>query len=216
MPFSFSHRIWNILFRKQRNLYVILSMILILFLLGSSSGNSPSDGTNKSCSCHSETGGEITIELQGLPDEYTASTPYDLMVTVTDSVLTTGTGGVWINVDKGTLSTNDPSLHLMDSDLVHLNNLATSWNFTWTSPASGSGWTTITIYGMVSDGGSATGDSWDSTIFQVNEIGGDTSPPPPPETPNFESNIFFGAFLATILFFGFLVVVFLIDYRRRK
>ncbi len=205
--------------KMQELFFVSLSVILILILLSNSSGKGYEQGVANSCMCHGSESDTITIEMVGLPQEgYQPTTPYNLMATVTDSSLSSSTGGIWVKVDNGTLSTSDANLKLDGTDLVQSANTATSWNFTWTAPATGSGWVQLAIYGMVSDGVAKSGDSWNSTVYQINEIGGDTSPPPivSPSSPNYESNIMTGVFLATVLFAGFIVIVFVIDHKARK
>ncbi len=172
----------------------VFSLIPIVFLLilfstiPSSPGNGFGGGYGGDCgSCHGGESSTIEIELAGFPvDEndtslYNGTVTYNLMVTVTDSAISSSTGGVWIIVDKGTLSTSDANLKLAGADLVQSSHGATSWNFTWVAPAEGSGWVLFTVYGMAdNDDGAVSEDFWGSKFFQVAEFGGDEPPPPPP------------------------------------
>ncbi|MFX1511356.1 MAG: choice-of-anchor V domain-containing protein [Promethearchaeota archaeon] len=167
--------------------------VVLIFVLFTSSPSSPGDGygggITAGCNCHTGAGAQaatITIVLEGFPEDvngtllYNGTESYNLMVTVTDSSFSSTTGGVWIHVDKGNLSPITTNLRQEDSDLVQVDNSATSWNFTWTAPPEDSGWVTFDVYGMVSNGAGGDGDYWNSAYFQIAEYGGVVEPPPPP------------------------------------
>lgn len=78
--------------------------------------------------CHTDAGGVTTITVTNWPSNYSLNTQYTVTVNVTDSVLSTGMGGVWISTgSEGTLGIgSDPNLKVKLSDLTHSDAGATS------------------------------------------------------------------------------------------
>ncbi|MHA2238461.1 MAG: fibronectin type III domain-containing protein, partial [Candidatus Hodarchaeales archaeon] len=162
-----------------------ICIISILILLGMSSTNAKilrSDGENQACGpgCHSDEGGIITITVTNWPSTYSLNTQYTITVSVTDSSLSTGNGGVWISTGgDGTLGVGtDIHLVKVGNDLTHSDDGAISWTFTWDSPVTNVGTVTLTVYAMVANNGQGSnGDSWDSVTH-------DSLPPlDPPSAP---------------------------------
>jgi len=162
-----------------------ICFIFVLILLGMSSseaGIQSSGGKNQACgpSCHTDAEGVITISVQNWPGTYSLDTQYTVTVSVTDSILSTGMGGVWISTGSvGTLGIGtDQHLEVKNNDLIQSDAGATSWTFTWDSPVTNSGTVTLIVYAMViNDASGKSGDSWDSVTH-------DSLPPPdPPSAP---------------------------------
>ncbi|MHA1978507.1 MAG: fibronectin type III domain-containing protein [Candidatus Hodarchaeales archaeon] len=158
--------------------------IIILIILGMGLINAEilhTGGRPRACGdCHADAGGVTTITVTNWPSTYSLSTQYTVTVSVTDSVLTTGLGGVWISTGSvGTLGIgSDIHLEVNGNDLTHTDAGATSWTFTWDSPATNSGTVTLTVYGMViNDGTGNDGDSWSSVTHDSNPSSNPPSAP---------------------------------------
>jgi fibronectin type 3 domain-containing protein len=146
-----------------------ICFIFILILLGMSATEAKiqrSGGENQACGiCHTDAGGIITIAVVNWPGTYSLNTQYIVTVSVSDSVLLTSDGGVWISTGgDGTLGIGtDLHLKKVGDDLTHSDTGAKSWTFTWGSPATNLGTVTLTVYAMVANNGQGSnGDSWDS------------------------------------------------------
>ena len=146
-------------------------VVFVLILLGMGSTNAiilSTGGKNRNCGdCHTDAGGVTTITVTNWPVTYSLSTQYNIIVNVTDSSLSTGMGGVWISTGSVGILGIGTDLHLKvrSADLIHSDSGATSWTFTWDSPAANSGNVTLIVYAMViNDASGTSGDSWDSVI----------------------------------------------------
>ncbi|MFW9992402.1 MAG: choice-of-anchor V domain-containing protein [Candidatus Odinarchaeota archaeon] len=178
--------------------------ILILVLLGSTTGDAMPGGTASSCTCHGMEGDTITITVKGLPetDGYEPGKEYNVTVSASDTILPEGSQGVWISTDKGTLKAIDANLRAASDDLVQTTTVASEWEFNWTAPASGSGRVSMKVVALVGDGAGASGDSWGKVEFVMNEFvpqqsGGGTTPAP--SVPNFMGDVIIASIFGTVV-----------------
>ncbi|MFX0090529.1 MAG: choice-of-anchor V domain-containing protein [Candidatus Hodarchaeota archaeon] len=160
--------LWN----KKRiiKFFAFAAILLVVILSVGSLSNGFDTGTDLQCfTCHGPAGDTVTIEMSGLPsDTYVPDTTYNISLYISDSILNSGRGGVYITADKGILSSNDPNLQKIGDGLAQLSSVAVAWTFSWTAPSAGSGDATMTVYALLINGdATASGDSGTQTEINL-------------------------------------------------
>jgi hypothetical protein len=153
--------------------FVLLGGLTAYLSLTSSSGGVMGNSTS-GCSCHGAANSATTLEITGIPATgWVAGTAYPLTVSVKNS--TKAAAGFDMTVTAGVMSNAPANTMLMGGIELHHTALklatsgSTSWNFTWTAPATGSSVDFNIAGNAVNNQNDTNGDEWATTKITFNK-----------------------------------------------
>jgi hypothetical protein len=114
----------------------------------------------------------VSVNIAGLPSEYTPGQSYVLTITVSGGPSTTS-GGFNLEVSQGILTLGDTNVQInggTGNQATHTHPNQRSWTVTWEAPLIGSGDVTFWVAGNAVNGnGQNTGDGWNLNSYIVSE-----------------------------------------------
>lgn len=128
------------------------------------------------CTCHEASADSgVTAKLEGLPANYTASTDYDIAISMTGGPTPGGTneGGFSLTASIGTLvvTQKDETQKMSDGSLTHKSagNDMRTWEAKWTAPADDTKQAEFKLWvnAVDGDGSSDDGDDWNTVTKKV-------------------------------------------------
>jgi hypothetical protein len=163
--------------RKYKSVIASLAFVIIvlssaiLVVQGFNTGRF--DRAKTGCDCHSLTADPtVSVNITGLPAEYTPDLAYPLIVTVSGGPPTT-TGGFNLEVSAGTLDTSDINVQTNGgrNQATHTNRNQRTWGVEWTAPSQGTGDVTFWVAGNAVNGDTTnSGDGWNLNSTVVPEM----------------------------------------------
>jgi len=159
--------------RKMKLGAPILGILSFAMLTGVNATSTGKIGQSQvGATCHSSTPDSgVSVMVSGIPSTYQPGTSYPLTTYVSGSP---GTGGGFdLSVTRGTLSTTDPRVQVVNGEATHTNPNARSWSVNWLAPPAGSGTATFHAAVLAANvDGSSAGDAWNTDSYSSSEYTG--------------------------------------------
>ncbi|MEC7178329.1 MAG: choice-of-anchor V domain-containing protein, partial [Candidatus Thermoplasmatota archaeon] len=155
---------------KALTIFLTLTLVMAITmpLSQGNSGGRHNSGTS-GCNCHGGASSSISA-TENFPVEYDpSSSGYSITIGFTGG---SGSGGGFsLQVNKGSLSNAGSNMQISGSSATHSGSGGTSWTFTWTPPAAGSGDVTVNLAIMNANrNGGNSGDVWSKTTLTITEL----------------------------------------------
>lgn len=175
--------------------FVALVVAFLPFHGLSHSGGADPGNAQSGCTCHGSATSNVRINIQGISEQWTLNTTYNGTLSLEGASeplpapVGQNKGGFALESSIGSLATKDGKTQLKGAMLTHTSsgNDDRSWNFQWTSPASGNETSvTFSFAGNAVNGDTKEDilDQWNKGTKMVaghaestNQTGNETQPP---------------------------------------